>query len=109
MTDRVVVRSTVREYVKQGGSRPFVVMLDGNRIGDFDTEAEAEDTRRDVMCSLGLTVTLQGRFEQLGILHAKLGAEYGAMAKEIAQDAERTEDAPTTPESIGDAATESTP
>ena len=83
--DRVVVEPTTPEQVKEGNSRPFVVLLDGNRVGDFDTRLEADATRLDVICSLGQDYscsTLRDRFERLAVLHAKLSAEYQAMARE---------------------------
>ena len=103
--NRVVVEATVRECVTQGKnpSRPFVVMLDGNRVGDFDEEKEANEVCRDVIQSLqvGLSFTgLADRFEAIGVLFAKLSAEYTAVAKEC-ENALGTEDAPATPRSIG--------
>ncbi len=52
-------------------------------------------------------MTLREHFEQLSVLHAKMSAKYRAVAETMGdKDAERTEDAPATPESIGDADTE---
>ena len=112
--DRVAVEETVREYVKdqKSPSRPFVLMLDGNRIGDFDTREYAKRIGRYVVHSLEEDwpfAAWKERFDDLSVMHAKMSAKYRELAKEIVDNAVRTEDAPTTDESIGTPGTDTAP
>lgn len=93
--DRVTVHPTVQEQVTHWGSRPLVVMLDGKRVGDFDDATEAGKVRLDIIHSLDATCSfaaLRERFENLAGLHAKLSAEYQAIARECGEHAETIED-----------------
>lgn len=84
-SDRVIVEPTTGEQLQQGKSRAFVVMLDGNRVGDFDDRKEADATRLDIVRSLERGYSLAGlkdKFEELSVMHAKMSAKYRDAAKE---------------------------
>jgi hypothetical protein len=50
-SQRVKVARTVLEQIRSG-SRPFVVMVDGLRAGDYDTEEEAQQYAKELVTSL---------------------------------------------------------